>query len=54
VFECVINISEGRDVAALDELAAAASNSLRDEGIRFIDEREDRTVMPGVGVHVAQ
>jgi len=41
VFECVINISEGRDVAALDELAAAASNSLRDV---HSDARHHRSV----------
>ena len=30
MLECVINISEGRDLAVLDELAAAAGASLRD------------------------
>jgi glutamate formiminotransferase len=30
VFECVINISEGRDVDVLDELCEAAGSSLRD------------------------
>lgn len=30
MFECVINISEGRDVAVLDALSAAAGSSLRD------------------------
>jgi glutamate formiminotransferase len=30
VFECVINVAEGRDVAALAEVAAAAGASMRD------------------------
>ena len=30
MFECVINISEGRDATSLHELASAASSSLRD------------------------
>ena len=30
MFECVVNISEGRDVAVLDELSALAGGSLRD------------------------
>jgi glutamate formiminotransferase / 5-formyltetrahydrofolate cyclo-ligase len=41
VFECVINISEGRDVAVLKELAEAASGSLRD---RHSDPDHHRSV----------
>jgi glutamate formiminotransferase len=41
VFECVINISEGRDVAVLDELSRAARASLRD---RHSDASHHRSV----------
>jgi glutamate formiminotransferase len=41
VFECVINISEGRDVAVLEELSRAAARSLRD---RHSDPDHHRSV----------
>jgi glutamate formiminotransferase len=41
VFECVINISEGRDVAVLEELARAGTGSLRD---RHSDPDHHRSV----------
>lgn len=41
MFECVINISEGRDVALLDQLSRAAGPSLRD---RHFDTFHNRSV----------
>jgi glutamate formiminotransferase len=41
VFECVINVSEGRDLALLDELSSSVSSSLRD---RHSDEFHNRSV----------
>jgi glutamate formiminotransferase len=41
VFECVLNISEGRDELVLDELSALSGPSLRD---RHRDERHHRSV----------
>jgi glutamate formiminotransferase len=53
VFECVINISEGRDLALLDDLSTSAASSLRD---RHGDEFHNRSVVtlvdePGQLVH---
>jgi hypothetical protein len=41
MFECVINISEGRDLALLDQLSIASGDSLRD---RHYDWFHNRTV----------
>jgi glutamate formiminotransferase len=41
VFECVVNISEGRDVAVLEQLSRAAGSSLRD---RHRDRHHHRSV----------
>jgi glutamate formiminotransferase len=41
VFECVVNISEGRDVAVLEQLSRAAGASLRD---RHRDRHHHRSV----------
>jgi glutamate formiminotransferase / 5-formyltetrahydrofolate cyclo-ligase len=41
MFECVVNISEGRDVAVLEQLSRAAGNSMRD---RHRDRHHHRSV----------
>ncbi len=51
MLECILNVSEGRDVAVLDALVAAAGGDLLD---RHTDPHHHRTVLTTVGEEAAR